>query len=35
MISNTEDEDFITLNPDTFWSNDYVKEINEMEKYYF
>ena len=35
MISKTEDEDFITLNPDTFWSNDHVKEINEMEKYYF
>ena len=35
MISKMEDEDFITLNPDTFWSNDHVKEINEMEKYYF
>ena len=35
MISNTEDENFITLNPDTFWSYDYVREINEMEKYYF
>ena len=35
MISKTEDEDFITLNPDTFWSDDHVKEINEMEKYYF
>ena len=35
MISNTDDENFITLNPDTFWSYDYVREINEMEKYYF
>ena len=35
MILKKEENNFITLNPDTFWSKDNVKEIKQMENYYF
>ena len=35
MINYSNDNNFIIFNPDTIWSNDYQKEILEMEKIYF
>jgi len=35
LIKNSEEEDFLTLNPDTFWDSNYINIFNEMEKYYF
>jgi len=35
LIKNSEDEDFLILNPDTLWNSNYVNTYNEMEKYYF
>tara|TARA_B100000941_G_scaffold238678_1_gene181774 strand:- start:1424 stop:2113 length:690 start_codon:yes stop_codon:yes gene_type:complete len=35
MISNSGENDFLVLNPDTIWSNEYRDEIIKMEKFYF
>ena len=35
LIKQSEEEDFITLNPDTLWNSNYVKTFDEMEKFYF
>jgi len=35
MIKNSDVNDFITFNPDTFWSKKYVEEIKSMEGFYF
>ena len=35
MINYSNDNNFIIFNPDTIWSNDYQREIFEMEKIYF
>ena len=35
MIKDSNEKDFIILNPDTMWSNDYKDEILKMEKMYF
>ena len=35
LMKNSEDEDFLILNPDTLWNSNYVNTFNEMEKYYF
>ena len=35
MISHTNEDDFIVLNPDTIWSNKYRDEIIKMEEIYF
>ncbi len=35
MIQSSNDEDFIIFNPDTIWSLNYLKAINEMEDFYF
>ena len=35
MIKDTNEKDFLILNPDTIWSNDYKEEILKMEKMYF
>ena len=35
LIKHSEEEDFLTLNPDTFWDANYINMINEMEKFYF
>ena len=35
MISSSSETDFLTFNPDTVWSNDYTKPIQDMEKFYF
>ena len=35
MINSSNESDFLTLNPDTVWNNNYVKYIQQMEKIYF
>jgi len=35
MIKSSDEEDFIVFNPDTVWSLDYLKPINEMKNFYF
>ena len=35
MIKNSNEENFIIFNPDTIWSLNYSKIINEMEDFYF
>ena len=35
MIQNSQDSDFIVFNPDTLWHENYLDEINKMEKIYF
>ena len=35
MINSSNDTDFIVLNPDTIWNQDYVKKIKDMENFYF
>ena len=35
MIKNSGVNNFITFNPDTFWSKEYVDEIKSMEVFYF
>ena len=35
LIKQSDDEDFLILNPDTLWNSNYIKTFNEMEKFYF
>ncbi len=35
MINHSDSDDFLVFNPDTIWSENYVNEINDMQKYYF
>jgi len=35
MINSSNEKDFLTFNPDTVWSNDYIQHIQSMEKFYF
>ena len=35
MINHSNSTDFFVFNPDTIWNENYVKEINDMQKYYF
>ena len=35
LIKQSEDEDFLILNPDTLWNSNYINTLNKMEKYYF
>ena len=35
MIQYSNDENFIIFNPDTIWSLNYLKAINEMKNFYF
>jgi len=35
LIKESEEEDFLILNPDTLWNSNYINSFNEMEKYYF
>tara|TARA_B100001093_G_scaffold176920_1_gene169605 strand:- start:389 stop:1081 length:693 start_codon:yes stop_codon:yes gene_type:complete len=35
MINYSQESDFLTFNPDTVWSQSYVKTIQNMEKFYF
>jgi MurNAc alpha-1-phosphate uridylyltransferase len=35
MINFSNESNFLTLNPDTVWSKNYLKIIQDMEKFYF
>ena len=35
MIDSSNESDFLTLNPDTVWGENYVEIIQNMEKFYF
>ena len=35
MCKYFKDDDFIVFNPDTLWSDNYVNELVEMQKFYF
>ena len=35
MINHSDDNDFLVFNPDTLWDERYVKEINNMQDFYF
>ncbi len=35
LIKNSDEEDFVTLNPDTLWNSNYISTFNEMEEFYF
>ncbi len=35
LIKQSDDEDFLILNPDTLWNSNYINTFNKMEKYYF
>ena len=35
MTEHFEDNDFLVLNPDTLWKDQYVKEIDRMKEFYF
>ena len=35
LIKQSEDEDFLILNPDTLWNSNYINTFNKMKKYYF
>ena len=35
LIKNSEEEDFLTLNPDTLWNSNYINTFLEMENLYF
>ena len=35
MINNSKENDFLVLNPDTLWNEEYVKEVEKMQDLYF
>ncbi len=35
MTKHSDDNDFLVLNPDTLWKDQYVKEIDRMKEFYF
>ena len=35
MINHSSDNDFLIFNPDTLWNENYLEEINNMQKFYF
>ena len=35
MINNSKENDFLVLNPDTLWNEEYVYEVNKMQNFYF
>ena len=35
MMNSSSQKDFLTINPDTLWSKNYKKYIQDMEKFYF
>jgi len=35
MINHSDSSNFFVFNPDTIWNENYVSEINDMQKYYF
>ena len=35
MINNSQESDFLILNPDTLWNYEYINEIEKMQSFYF
>ena len=35
MINNSKENDFLVLNPDTLWNEEYINEVNKMQSFYF
>ena len=35
MINNSKENDFLVLNPDTLWNEEYVNEVKKMQSFYF
>ena len=35
LVKNDTDEDFLIINPDTIWKDNYLAEIEKMKKFYF
>ena len=35
LVKNDNDEDFLIINPDTIWKDNYLTEIEKMKKFYF
>ena len=35
MIEHSKDNEFLVLNPDTLWNDEYLHEINSMQNFYF
>ena len=35
MMNSSSESDFLTFNPDTVWSSNYIENIKNMEKFYF
>ena len=35
MMNSSSETDFLTINPDTLWNKNYIKYIQDMEKFYF
>ncbi len=35
MMNHSLDDNFLIFNPDTYWNEDYINEINEMQNFYF
>jgi len=35
MTNHSDSKNFFVFNPDTIWNENYVNEINDMQKYYF
>jgi len=35
MTNYFQDNDFLVFNPDTLWTDNYIEEINKLEKFYF
>ena len=35
LIDNSKQNDFLVFNPDTLWNENYITEIQDMEKFYF
>ena len=35
MMNSSNESNFLTLNPDTVWTDNYIKPILNMEQYYF
>ena len=35
LVKNDSDEDFLIINPDTIWKDNYLVEVEKMKKFYF
>ncbi|MDC3145435.1 sugar phosphate nucleotidyltransferase [Candidatus Pelagibacter sp.] len=35
LVNNDTDEDFLVINPDTIWKDNYLIEVEKMKKFYF